>query len=76
MILLLVGTLQCSPQPAQSTKAEVEAFLSAVGAWAPAEGETGRAIERILATQFVDDGEVYRQIAETRPTHRRPFGPG
>lgn len=39
--------------------------------WAPVEAETGQAIQRILATQFVDDAEVLRQIDDSRPRIER-----
>src|SRR5262249_41503878 len=31
------------------------------------EAETGRTIDRIIATQFVDEGEVRRQISDDAP---------
>jgi len=39
--------------------------------WAPTEAETARTIERILATEFVDEAEVMRQIADSTPRVQR-----
>lgn len=40
--------------------------------WAPTEAETARTLERILATEFVDEAEVLRQIADSTPrVHRQ-----
>ena len=38
-----------------------------MNSWAPVEAETAHTLERIMATQFVDEAEVLRQIAESRP---------
>jgi hypothetical protein len=35
--------------------------------WAPQEAEVGRAVRRILDTEFADEAEVRRQIAESLP---------
>jgi hypothetical protein len=42
-----------------------------MSSWAPIEAETARTIERILATEFVDEAEVLRQIADSTPRVRR-----
>lgn len=39
--------------------------------WAPTEAETARTLERILATEFVDEAEVLRQIADNTPRVER-----
>jgi hypothetical protein len=39
--------------------------------WAPTEAETARSVERILETEFVDEAEVLRQIADSSPRVRR-----
>jgi hypothetical protein len=49
----------------------VVAACGPMQAWAPTEVEAGQAIQRILATQFVDDAEVLRQIDESRPRIQR-----
>ena len=46
---------------------EVDAYLRRADGWAPVEAETAQTIERILRTQFVDEAEVRRQIADNRP---------
>jgi hypothetical protein len=48
-------------------RADVMSYLDRTRAWAPVEAETAQVLDRILATQFVDEAEVNRQIAATRP---------
>ena len=42
-----------------------------MSSWAPTEAETARTLERILATEFVDEAEVLRQIADSTPRVQR-----
>lgn len=42
-----------------------------MSSWAPIEAETARTLERILATEFVDEAEVLRQVADSGPRVRR-----
>ena len=49
------------------TRNDVRAYLQKTAGWAPIESETARVLERILATQFVDEPEVLHQIQESRP---------
>lgn len=56
----------CSKPPGV-VRSEVRAYYGRLQTWAPVEAETERAIERILRTQFVDEAEVRRQIADDRP---------
>lgn len=49
------------------TRNDVRAYLQRAAGWAPVEAETARTLERILATQFVDEAEVRHQIADSRP---------
>jgi len=49
------------------TQSDVRAYLQKTTGWAPIESETARVLERILATQFVDEPEVLHQIQESRP---------
>ena len=48
-------------------RADLQAYLGRMKAWAPVEAETERTIARILRTQFVDEAEVRRQIRDDRP---------
>lgn len=48
-------------------RTDVRAYLQRSATWAPIESETARVLERILATQFVDEPEVLHQIQESRP---------
>jgi hypothetical protein len=65
-VLLLGIAVACSPSDT-SVKADVQSYLSRAQTWATVEAEAARTIERILATQFVDEAEVRRQIADARP---------
>ena len=62
-ILLALGlTLPaCSPDT-QALRADLTLYLQRANDWAPTEAETARTIDRILATQFVDEAEVRRQV--------------
>lgn len=48
-------------------RADVMSYLERTHAWAPVEAETAQVLDRILATQFVDEAEVNREIAASRP---------
>jgi len=64
--VLLALALGCqSPPPA--TRSDLQAYLARSKGWAPREAEAARTVERILATEFVDEAEVLRQIADSRP---------
>ena len=52
-------------------RADTLAYLQKMNSWAPVEAETAHTLERIMATQFVDEAEVLRQIAESRPCVQR-----
>ena len=60
----------CSTPPA-AVRADTLAYLQKMNSWAPVEAETARTLERIMATQFVDEAEVLRQISESRPRVQR-----
>jgi hypothetical protein len=53
--------------PPGATRTELAAYLERSRSWAPVEAETAKTIERILRTEFVDEAEVHRQIADSRP---------
>jgi len=59
----------CTQNPAADRLA-LEEYLLKLKTWSHVEAEAAGAIERIIATQFVDDDEVHRQIAESRPRVR------
>ena len=48
-------------------RAELQLYLQQESDWAPVEAETARTIDRVLATQFVDEAEVRRQVAADLP---------
>jgi hypothetical protein len=62
-VILLTG---CTRNPGAERLA-LEEYLGKLRSWSHREAEAAGAIERIIATQFVDDDEVRRQIAESRP---------
>jgi hypothetical protein len=64
VILLSIGA-GCTSSPVSERHA-VEEYVTRLQAWSPVEGEIGAAIDRIVATHFVDEAEVRRQIAESR----------
>jgi hypothetical protein len=66
IVLVIVG---CGTPPA-AKRADVEAYLQRMAAWAPIEAETARTLERILETEFVDEAEVIRQIEDNAPRVR------
>lgn len=68
-LLLLMAVAACGPPPA-AKRADVEAYLQRMAAWAPIEAETARTLERILETEFVDEAEVIRQIEDNVPRIR------
>lgn len=59
----------CGPT-GQTARADLTLYLQRANDWAPVEAETARTIDRILATQFVDEAEVRRQIIADRPRVR------
>jgi hypothetical protein len=66
--LLLVTALVTACGPSRGdVRQDLERYLSLAKEWAPTEAETARTVQRILATQFVDEDEVRRQIAADRP---------
>jgi hypothetical protein len=60
----------CATPPA-ALRADTLAYLQKMSSWAPTEAETARSLERILATEFVDQAEVLRQISDNTPRVRR-----
>lgn len=41
--------------------------MQQVTSWAPVEAETARSIQRIFATQFVDEAAVRQEVSQTLP---------
>ena len=65
--LLVVAALACSSSRSGALRSDLEQYLQQMSAWAPVQAETARTIERILATEFVDEAEIRHQIADDRP---------
>jgi len=63
---LVAFALGCHAPP-DVTRTELRAYLARSERWAPVEAEAARTIERILRTEFVDEAEIRRQIADSRP---------
>jgi len=57
----------CTSPSEQPTRHELSAYMEQLGQWAPQEAEVGRAVQRVLDTEFADEAEVRRQIAESVP---------
>ncbi len=69
MALVLAWT-GCST-PTATLRADATTYVARISSWAPVEAEASRTIKRILATGFVDDSEVLRQVDEAAPRARR-----
>lgn len=67
IVVIAVAAVAACHRTDGSVAADVQAYLGRAQAWAAVEGETARTIDRILRTQFVDEAEVRRQIADARP---------
>ena len=65
-LVLGIVVAGCGVSP-DTTRVELRAYLARTKTWAPVEAEANRTIQRILATQFVDEAEIRRQIADSRP---------
>jgi hypothetical protein len=63
---LLLAAISCT-QNDHLLRSEVAKYLHLETEWAPVEAETARTIDRILATHFVDESEVRRQVAADSP---------
>lgn len=57
-----------------AVRIDVLGYLERAKAWAPIEAETAATVDRIFRTQFVDEAEVNRQIADSRPRIERHLG--
>jgi hypothetical protein len=57
--------LACTPS-ARAVRADADAYLEQMQRWAPLQASTAQALERILATQFVDDPAVLHEIEDSR----------
>lgn len=66
VVVFLAAALGCHAAP-DAVRTDVRAYLARTRAWAPVDAEAARTIKRILDTQFVDEAEVRRQIADNRP---------
>ena len=64
--LVMMALVGCGT-PQSAVRIETRAYLERSKGWAQIEAETARTIERIFDTQFVDEAEVLRQIADSRP---------
>lgn len=62
----MLALAACGPSRGD-VREDLEAYLAHAKEWAPTEAETARTVQRILATQFVDDDEIRRQIAADAP---------
>ena len=73
LLLVLVTVWACGSSTGE-VRIDVLGYLERARAWAPIEAETKSTIDRIFRTQFVDEAEVNRQIADSRPRVERHLG--
>ena len=73
LLLALVAVWACGSSTGE-VRIDVLGYLERAKAWAPIESETKATIDRIFRTQFVDEAEVNRQIADSRPRVERHLG--
>ena len=57
----------CAAPSAPLRQKDLAAYMQQLTHWAPQEAEIGRSVRRILETEFVDEAEVRRQVAESLP---------
>lgn len=65
MCLLAIACSEAPPPHVIAT--DLAGYLDRMRAWAPVEGEAGRSIQRILATQFVDDSTILHELEDGIP---------
>ena len=63
---LATAMVACVQEPT-ALRTDVQTYMKRMASWGPIEAETARTLERILATEFVDEAEVGHQIADSRP---------
>jgi hypothetical protein len=73
LLLALMAVWACGSSTGE-VRIDVLGYLERAKAWAPIEAETKATIDRIFRTQFVDEAEVNRQIADSRPRAERHLG--
>ena len=67
LCFLMIASLGCASSRSGALRSDIERYLQQMSSWAPIEAETARTLERILATEFVDEAEIRHQIADDRP---------
>ena len=67
MSLLPLIAIACASSRSGALRSDLERYLQQMATWAPVQAETARTLERILATEFVDEAEIRHQIADDRP---------
>lgn len=70
VVLAVAAVVLGCQASAKATRTDLRAYLARTKTWAPAEASAAQTIQRILKTQFVDEAEVRRQIADSRPRVR------
>jgi len=68
LVLACLFASGCHEAPtARAISTDLAGYLERMKAWAPVEGEAGRSIQRVLATQFVDHSTILHEIDEGIP---------
>jgi len=66
-VIVATIALTAACRPSHPDASAIREYVAEVKAWSPTEAETGRTVDRILATHFVDEAEVRRQIMADTP---------
>lgn len=77
-VVLLLLTIATSCSQERDHAQAFQQHMNELAAWAPVEAETARSIQRILASQFVDEAAVRQEIAQAVPrieAHLARIGP-
>jgi hypothetical protein len=67
LVAACVAIVACGSAADRTLNADLSLYLQRANDWSPVEAETAKTIERILATQFVDEAEVRRQVVANAP---------
>ena len=73
LCVVALGLVACRASTGE-VRIDVMGYLERAKAWAPIEAETAATVDRIFRTQFVDEAEVNRQIADSKPRVERHLG--
>lgn len=68
LLLIVVAFGQAASCASDSDRSKAfQGYMQQVTSWAPVEAETARSIQRIFASQFVDEAAVRQEVSQTLP---------